>query len=157
MRSRIFLVLIAWLALLVGEVSPACANDLTRSVTTGKLVVHYGVVPASRAATAGGASGAASDNVNLFLLTVALFDRSNGQRIEHAHVVAVVQGPRSEASAFHAKSTRIPLDPTRDGNAITYGNVFEARWKGVYHIELTITRDGLAQPEHVRLNYDQQF
>ncbi|WP_244100700.1 hypothetical protein [Burkholderia ambifaria] len=92
MRSRIFLVLIAWLALLVGEVSPACANDLTRSVTTGKLVVHYGVVPAGRAATAGGASGAASDNVNLFLLTVAMFDRSNGQRIEHAHVVVVVQG-----------------------------------------------------------------
>jgi hypothetical protein len=126
-------------------------------VTTGKLVVHYGVVPASRAATAGGSSGAASDNVNLFLLTVALFDRSNGQRIEHAHVVAVVHGPRSEASAFHAKSTRIPLDPTRDGNAVTYGNVFEARWKGVYHIDLTITRDGLAQQEHVRLNYDQQF
>jgi len=92
MRSRIFLVLIAWLALLVGEVSPACANDLTRSVTTGKLVVHYGVVPAGRAATVGGASGAASDNVNLFLLTVAMFDRSNGQRIEHARVVAVVQG-----------------------------------------------------------------
>ena len=133
LRSRIFLVLIAWLALLVGEVSPACANDLTRSVTTGKLVVHYGVVPAGRAATAGGSSGEASNNVNLYRLTVALFDRSNGKRIENAHVVAVVQGPRSEASSFHSKSTGIQLDLTRDGNAVTYGNVFDARWKGVYH------------------------
>jgi len=157
MRSRIFLVLLAWLALLVGAVSTAGANDLTRSVTTGKLVVHYGVVPASRAATPGGGSGVASNNVNLFLLTVALFDRSNGKRIDNAHVVAVVQGPRSEASAFHSKSTRIALDPTQDGNAVTYGNVFDARWKGVYHIDLTITSDGLAHPEHVRLNYDQQF
>ncbi|WP_257128456.1 hypothetical protein [Burkholderia sp. MSMB1459WGS] len=157
MRSRIFPVLLAGLALLAGEVSTACANDLTRSVTTPTLVIHYGVVPASRAATPGGHAGDASNNVSLYLLTVALFDKSNGNRIEHARVAAVVQGPRSEASSFHSKPTRMQLDPTPDGNAVTYGNVFDARWKGVYHIDLTITGDGLAHPEHVRLNYDQQF
>ncbi|MCS3394581.1 hypothetical protein [Burkholderia thailandensis] len=157
MRSRIFLVLLAWLALLVGEVSTACANDLTRSVTTRDLAVHYGVVPASSTVAPGGSSDEASRNVNLYRLTVALFDRSTGKRIENAHVVAVVRGPRSEASSLHATSTRIQLAPARDGNAVTYGNVFDARWKGVYHIDLMITRDGIAHPEHVRLNYDQQF
>ncbi len=157
MRSRIFLVLLAWLVLLVGEVSTAGANDLTRSVTTRDLAVHYGVVPASRVAAPGGSSSEASRNVNLYLLTVAVFDRSTGKRVENAHIVAVVRGPRSEASPFHSKSTRIQLDPVRNGDAVTYGNVFDARWKGVYHIDLTIARDGVAHPEHVRLNYDQQF
>ncbi|AFJ89996.1 hypothetical protein MYA_5656 [Burkholderia sp. KJ006] len=157
MRSRPFVVLLAWLALLVGQVAPAAANDLTRSVTSGDIAVNFGVVPANQTAAAGGSAADASSNVNLYLLTVALFDRSTGKRIENAHITAVVKGPRSEASSFHTKPKQMQLEPARDGNAVTYGHVFDARWKGIYHIDLAITRDGSTHVEHVRLNYDQQF
>lgn len=157
MRSRINLILLVWMALLVGGVSDAYADDLTRSVTTSDLTIRYGVVPASHAATLAGVSPQATHNLNLYLLTVALFDRSTGERIENAHVVAIVKGPRSEASHLHAKPMTKSLDPAREGGAVTYGNVFDARWKGIYHIELVITRNGEVRPEHVKFNYDQQF
>ncbi|WP_175746976.1 hypothetical protein [Burkholderia pyrrocinia] len=157
MRLRINSILLVWLLMLVGNISAAYADDLTRSVTTRDLSIHYGVVPTSQASAPTRSSPQAIHNVNLYVLTVALFDKSTGKRIEDAHVVAVVRGPRSEASRVHSKAVTMQLDPVREGGAITYGNVFDARWKGTYHIELSITQNGETHPEHVLLNYEQQF
>ncbi|CAN0624384.1 exported protein of unknown function [Burkholderia multivorans] len=132
MRSRIYSVFLVWMVLFVGTVSAAFADELTRSVTTRHLTVHYGVVPARHAAElASGSSPEAAHNVNLYVLTVALFDRSTGESIENAHVMAVVNGPRSEASRLHAKPMTRRLDPARAGGSVTYGNLFDMRWRGM--------------------------
>lgn len=60
MRSRPFVLLLAWLALLVGQVAPAAANDLTRSVTSGDIAVNFGVVPANQTAAAGGSAASST-------------------------------------------------------------------------------------------------
>jgi hypothetical protein len=106
MRSRPFVVLLAWLALLVGQVAPAAANDLTRSVTSGDIAVNFGVVPANQTAAAGGSAADASSNVNLYLLTVALFDRSTGKRIENAHITAVVKARAAKPARFTRSRSR---------------------------------------------------
>nr|WP_243849578.1 hypothetical protein [Paraburkholderia rhizosphaerae] len=158
MLSRIHSILLVWMVLFVGTVSAAFADELTRSVTTRHLTVHYGVVPASHAPKlVSGSSPDAAHNVNLSVLTVALVDRSNGERIGNAHVMAVVKGPRSEASHLHAKPTTKPLDPAWADGTVTYSNMFDMRWGGIYHIELLITRKGETHPERVRFNIDQQF
>ncbi|MFL9941918.1 hypothetical protein [Paraburkholderia graminis] len=158
MRSRIYSVLLVWMVLFVGVGSAAFADELTRSVTTRHLTVHYGLVPVSRAAElASGSSREAVHDVNLYVLTVALFDRATGESVQNARVMAVIKGPRSEASRVHAKPSARPLNPVRASGPVTYSNTFDMRWSGIYHVELLITRKGETHPERVRFNIEQQL
>lgn len=72
-------------------------------------------------------------------VVVAVFDNTTGRRIEDAQVTAAVMelglGPE-----------RKTLEPMRINESVTYGNYFDFRQNGIYHIQVRIRLAGHPQP-----------
>jgi hypothetical protein len=43
------------------------------------------------------------------------------------------------------------------GDTVTYGNFFDMRWRGVYHVSPTVTWKNELKPVKVSFDVDQQF
>ncbi|SHK25798.1 hypothetical protein [Paraburkholderia terricola] len=49
------------------------------------------------------------------------------------------------------------LEPMLVGDTVTYGSYFDMRWRGVYHVNLVVTRKSEPKPVKVNFDVDQQF
>ncbi|APR40194.1 hypothetical protein BTO02_24895 [Paraburkholderia sp. SOS3] len=159
MRIRVQMIGAIFTAFLVSACLVAHADDLSRKVTAHGLTVHYGVVPASKAAEADptAASNAGGTRPNAYHLTVAIFDTATGKRVSDASVIASVKGPRGYETHFHARPIRKHLDVDKAGNDVTYGNDFEMPWSGIYHVALAITQKDQPKPTNIRFDYEHRY
>jgi hypothetical protein len=159
MHKRLQLFAAVFASLFIAMFSAAYAGEASRSVTAHGLTVHYGIVPASKAANSDrtAASDVGAVNPDTYHLTVAIFDSATGRRLSDATVLASVKGPRRNDTRFHSKPVEKRLDPVKIGNAVTYGNDFEMPWSGIYHVDLTVTQKDQPKPTSIRFNYDHRF
>jgi hypothetical protein len=159
MRIRVRMIGAIFTAFLVNACLVAHADDLSRRVTAHGLTVHYGVVPADKAAEADptDANNVSATGPNAYHLTVAIFDTATGKRVSDATVIASVKGPRGYETHFHAKPVRKHLDVDKAGNDVTYGNNFGMPWSGIYHVDLAITQKDQLKPTNIRFDYDHRY
>ncbi|NRO99285.1 hypothetical protein GWC77_25685 [Paraburkholderia sp. NMBU_R16] len=135
------------------------ADQLSRSVTTSGLTVHFGVMPAEKARSVDRGASAPEESTSgsvhaTYHLVVALVDKSTGERIDGATVTAKMTSPS------HKTRTRTqvkPLQEMRINDTVTYGNYFDMPWQGRYRIDLSVKRKDRSEPIHARLNYDHHF
>jgi len=146
--------LAAMLAVLFLLVPLAGANaaDSGQSKTVDGLTVYIGVVPAEivRAQHAEGTlhDGAAEGREERHLV-VAIFDAATGERVPDATVVARI-------SPLALSGTSIALEPMSIAGTISYGGFFDAPYRDLYSITLTIRRPGQARPIVVPFQYDRR-
>lgn len=135
------------------------ADQLSRSVTTSGLTVHYGVMSAEKARSVDRGASAPDESTSgsahaTYHLVVALVDKSTGERIDDATVTAKMTSPSHKT---RARTQVKPLQEMRINDTVTYGNYFDMPWQGRYRIDLSVKRKGRAEPIHARLNYDHHF
>ncbi|HDR9510447.1 hypothetical protein C5615_29760 [Burkholderia cepacia] len=155
MRKLAVLIVLAQL-LFAATTGMVVADQLSRSVTTHGLTVHFGIVSADKAPSVpeeGSISGdtTAGHSLASYHLVVALFDARTGARIDNAVVIARMTAPVSKARP-KVQIKRLPV-LTANG-MVTYGSYFDMPWAGRYRIDLSVRRRDSADTVHVRLNYE---
>lgn len=156
--------LVASLVGLLGAASAAAyAQEPAQSVAEHGLTVHFGVTPATKAqqvergADAAQRTAQPAPGLSSYYLVVALFRSNTGERIKDATVLATVKGPKGPKGGAHARPVTRRLEPMLVGDAVTYGNYFDMRWRGVYHVKLVVTRKSEPKPVQLSFDVDQQF
>lgn len=144
----------AWtLSLLFVLVAPwvsAIAADPGQTKTVGGMVIYIGMMPAeivrghSNLPPEATAHGGPSAGRHSYHVTVAVFDATNGRRIEDVKITARV------AELGMAGTTKL-LEPMKIADTITYGNDFSLPYQGRYTIGLTI--DGPRGLVNVNFDY----
>ena len=118
---------------------------------TGRIVFHYGVVPAQvvlahpdqhpeRKMHGGTAPKGASH------LVVALFDAAKGERIADAEVTATV-------TLLGGASVTRRLEPMSIANQPSFGGFFSLGAPGVYRLRFEARRPGARQPDSAEFEY----
>lgn len=121
--------------------------------SSDRLDVNLGVMPVetlrsqyepdSAEATAFGGLPDADD---AYLVTVALTDRTSGQRLDNASVEATVH-------PLGLSGTTKALQPATFGGAMTFGNYFRMPRSGMYEIEIMVERPTVQGTDMIRLKY----
>ena len=118
---------------------------------TGRIVFHYGVVPAQvvlahpdrhpeRKMHGGAAPKGASH------LVVAVFDAAKGERIADAEVTATV-------SLLGGGSVTKRLEPMAIAGQPSFGGFFSLGMPGIYRLRFEARRPAVAQPDSAEFEY----
>jgi len=163
MHRGVTLIMASVISLLAATTAAAYADEPTQSITENGLKVHYGVMPATKAqmvergADASQKGAEATPGSSSYHLVVALFRSNTDERIKDATVLATVKGPKGPKGNAHSRPVTKQLRPMVIGDTVTYGNFFDMRWRGVYHVSLAVTRKNESKPVKVSFDVDQQF
>jgi hypothetical protein len=82
-------------------------------------------------------------------LVVAIFNAQSGERVSDAVVEASI-------SPLGLSGTTLGLEPMLIADTISYGGFFDAPYRDLYTITLTIERPGVQQPAVARFEYDRR-
>ncbi len=80
--------------------------------------------------------GGASQEANEFHVTIALFERDSGKRVEDAEVRATVSG------LGHVGTSRLQLEPMSIAETVTYGGFITMSGKDRYTIAVEVRKPG---------------
>jgi hypothetical protein len=148
------------ISLLAATTAAAYADEPAQSITEHGLTVHYGVMPATKAQNVERGADAvpkgadATPGLSSYHLVVALFRSNTDERIKDATVLATVKGPKGPKGKAHSRPVTKHLEPMLISDTVTYGNFFDMRWRGVYHVTLAVTRKNESKPVKVSFDVD---
>lgn len=129
-------------AFAVTSVVPGTAAASEPYKVVGDLAVYLGVIPApvvrghSPRHPEGKMHGGASQQANEYHITIALFERDSGKRVEDAEVWATVSG------LGHVGTTRLRLEPMSIAETVTYGGYVTMSGKDRYTIAVEVRKPG---------------
>lgn len=141
-----------WIVLVVFAVVAAPGSTAPREPyqTAGDVTVYLGVIPGPvvRGHPPRQMHGGAAGGLDEYHLTVALFERGSGARIENAEVWATISG------LGHVGTTRLQLKPMSIADTITYGGFVRMTGKDRYTISVEAHRPESKTPLKVQFTYD---
>lgn len=140
------------IALTLAWAGGACLSGVTvaagdsRHQQSPSYDVYFGVVPAAQTVRDGQLDklhrmdGQHAENFGRDTqhVTVAVFRKSDGQRVTNA----VVSAELVESDLIHARSTTKPLNRRSLNGGETYCNFFDLRWRGGYKVDVVIQESG---------------
>jgi hypothetical protein len=144
--------LAATMASTLAQPETAVAADFNRSRTAGGLTVYLGVLPAAmiqghpKEHSEPTMHGGIPRGEHAYHVMVAVFDASDGARIDNAGVDASVT-PLGLAAATHR------LEPMMIAGAMTYGSYFTMRGDGPYEITISVTLVNASEPILLEFSY----
>jgi hypothetical protein len=92
--------------------------------------------------------GGPTHGISEYHLTIALFERESGKRIENADVLATVSG------LGHIGTTRLRLEPMSIAGTVTYGGFVTMPGSDRYTISVKVRRPGAETPLNAEFIYD---